>query len=145
MQSQNATQGSPEESRIASGLEKENTVHASKEWIDLIAYGGGFPLCWQFPLHFQIVAKRYREFEFPSEMTGIWRYLNNAYARDEFTNTCPADQEIERAYSDVAKRMKWSWGVSALFLNCTSEAVKTVCPLYSPTVTTILCKIMPPF
>ncbi|XP_077735233.1 chloride intracellular channel protein 6 isoform X1 [Canis aureus] len=53
----------------------------------------------------KIVAKRYRDFEFPSEMTGIWRYLNNAYARDEFTNTCPADQEIEHAYSDVAKRM----------------------------------------
>ncbi|XP_036870702.2 chloride intracellular channel protein 6 isoform X2 [Manis javanica] len=43
----------------------------------------------------KIVAKRYRDFEFPPEMTGIWRYLNNAYARDEFTNTCPADQEIE--------------------------------------------------
>ncbi|KAF4020693.1 hypothetical protein G4228_012353, partial [Cervus hanglu yarkandensis] len=42
----------------------------------------------------------------PSEMTGIWRYLNNAYARDEFTNTCLADQQIEHAYSDVAKRMK---------------------------------------
>uniref|UniRef100_A0A8C5VWS4 Chloride intracellular channel protein n=1 Tax=Microcebus murinus TaxID=30608 RepID=A0A8C5VWS4_MICMU len=54
----------------------------------------------------KIVAKKYRDFEFPSEMTGIWRYLNNAYARDEFTNTCPADQEIEHAYSDVAKRMK---------------------------------------
>uniref|UniRef100_A0A8C3VZY8 Chloride intracellular channel protein n=1 Tax=Catagonus wagneri TaxID=51154 RepID=A0A8C3VZY8_9CETA len=54
----------------------------------------------------KIVAKRYRDFEFPSEMTGIWRYLNNAYARDEFTNTCPADQEIEHAYSDVAKKMK---------------------------------------
>ncbi|KAM8813459.1 chloride intracellular channel protein 6 [Rhynchonycteris naso] len=54
----------------------------------------------------KIVAKKYRDFEFPPEMTGIWRYLNNAYARDEFTNTCPADQEIEHAYSDVAKRMK---------------------------------------
>ncbi|XP_055470864.1 chloride intracellular channel protein 6 [Psammomys obesus] len=54
----------------------------------------------------KIVAKKYRDFEFPSEMTGLWRYLNNAYARDEFTNTCPADQEIEHAYSDTAKRMK---------------------------------------
>ncbi|XP_053421692.1 chloride intracellular channel protein 6 [Nycticebus coucang] len=54
----------------------------------------------------KIVAKKYRDFEVPSEMTGIWRYLNNAYARDEFTNTCPADQEIEQAYLDVARRMK---------------------------------------
>uniref|UniRef100_G3SNT6 Chloride intracellular channel protein n=1 Tax=Loxodonta africana TaxID=9785 RepID=G3SNT6_LOXAF len=53
----------------------------------------------------KIVAKRYRDFEFPPEMSGLWRYLNNAYARDEFANTCPADQEIVHAYSDVAKRM----------------------------------------
>lgn len=54
----------------------------------------------------KVVAKKFRNFEFPSEMTGIWRYLNNAYDRDEFTNTCPADREIEYAYLDVAKRMK---------------------------------------
>ncbi|CAM4451165.1 unnamed protein product [Lepidochelys kempii] len=54
----------------------------------------------------KVVAKKYRNFEFPPEMTGIWRYLNSAYARDEFTNTCPADREIEFAYLDVAKRMK---------------------------------------
>ncbi|XP_063161471.1 chloride intracellular channel protein 6 isoform X2 [Candoia aspera] len=54
----------------------------------------------------KVVAKKYRNFEFPSEMTGIWRYLNNAYGRDEFINTCPADREIEHAYLDVAKRMK---------------------------------------
>ncbi|KAM6224035.1 chloride intracellular channel protein 6 [Rhynchocyon petersi] len=54
----------------------------------------------------KVVAKRYRDFEFPPEMTGLWRYLSNAYARDEFTNTCPADHEIVHAYSDVAKRMK---------------------------------------
>ncbi|XP_036286160.1 chloride intracellular channel protein 6 [Pipistrellus kuhlii] len=54
----------------------------------------------------KIVAKRYRGFEIPSDMTGIARYLSNAYARDEFTNTCPADREIEQAYSAVAKRRK---------------------------------------
>ncbi|XP_067421739.1 chloride intracellular channel protein 6 [Emydura macquarii macquarii] len=54
----------------------------------------------------KVVAKKYRNFEFPPEMIGIWRYLNSAYARDEFTNTCPADREIEFAYLDVAKRMK---------------------------------------
>ncbi|KAI1241432.1 Chloride intracellular channel protein 6, partial [Lamprotornis superbus] len=53
----------------------------------------------------KVVAKKYRNFHFPPEMTGISRYLKNAYARDEFTNTCPADQEIEYAYLDVAKRM----------------------------------------
>ncbi|XP_053561141.1 chloride intracellular channel protein 6 [Bombina bombina] len=52
----------------------------------------------------KVVAKKFRNFEIPAEMTGIWRYLNNAYARDEFTNTCPADSEIELAYYGVAKQ-----------------------------------------
>ncbi|XP_025895760.1 chloride intracellular channel protein 5 isoform X2 [Nothoprocta perdicaria] len=56
----------------------------------------------------KIVAKKYRNFEFPTEMTGLWRYLKNAYARDEFTNTCAADKEIEQAYADVAKRLSKS-------------------------------------
>lgn len=38
-------------------------------------------------------------------MSGVWRYLNNASTRDEFTNTCAADTEIETAYKDVARRL----------------------------------------
>ncbi|XP_062293802.1 chloride intracellular channel protein 5b isoform X1 [Scomber scombrus] len=53
----------------------------------------------------KVVAKRYRNYDIPSEMTGVWRYLNNAYTRDEFTNTCAADSEIETAYKDVARRL----------------------------------------
>ncbi|XP_065486601.1 chloride intracellular channel protein 5 isoform X1 [Caloenas nicobarica] len=56
----------------------------------------------------KIVTKKYRNFDFPTEMTGLWRYLKNAYARDEFTNTCAADKEIEQAYADVAKRLSKS-------------------------------------
>ncbi|XP_050924522.1 LOW QUALITY PROTEIN: chloride intracellular channel protein 5-like [Lates calcarifer] len=54
----------------------------------------------------RVVAKKYRGFEIPAEMTGLWRYLNCAYQREEFTNTCPAEREIEFAYLDVAKRIK---------------------------------------
>ncbi len=54
----------------------------------------------------QIVARKYRGFEIPAEMTGVWRYLNNAYKREEFMNTCPAEREIEFAYLDVAKKIK---------------------------------------
>ncbi|KAG7467553.1 hypothetical protein MATL_G00155040 [Megalops atlanticus] len=54
----------------------------------------------------KIVAKKYRDFEIPEDMTGVWRYLQNAYEREEFINTCPADHEIEFAYLDVAKRIK---------------------------------------
>ncbi|XP_029463043.1 chloride intracellular channel protein 2 isoform X2 [Rhinatrema bivittatum] len=53
----------------------------------------------------KIAAKKYRGFEIPKEMSGVWRYLNNAYARDEFSHTCPADKEIERTYASVAKKM----------------------------------------
>lgn len=54
----------------------------------------------------KVVAKKYRNFLIPPEFTGVWRYLSCAYVRDEFANTCPAEREIEFAYSDVAKRMK---------------------------------------
>ncbi|EDM18717.1 chloride intracellular channel 5, isoform CRA_b [Rattus norvegicus] len=56
----------------------------------------------------KIVAKKYRNYDIPAEMTGLWRYLKNAYARDEFTNTCAADSEIELAYADVARRLSRS-------------------------------------
>uniref|UniRef100_A0A8C1VLS3 Chloride intracellular channel protein n=1 Tax=Cyprinus carpio TaxID=7962 RepID=A0A8C1VLS3_CYPCA len=53
----------------------------------------------------KVVAKKYRNYDIPSDLTGVWRYLNNAYAQEEFTNTCAADNEIELAYKDVAKRL----------------------------------------
>ncbi|KAJ7988997.1 hypothetical protein DPEC_G00314980 [Dallia pectoralis] len=53
----------------------------------------------------KVVAKKYRGFDIPKDMTCIWQYLQNAYTREEFTNTCPSDKEIEIAYQDVAKRL----------------------------------------
>lgn len=53
----------------------------------------------------KVVAKKYRNYDIPSEFRGVWRYLGNAYNRDEFTNTCAGDEEIELAYRDVAKRL----------------------------------------
>ncbi|XP_076008595.1 chloride intracellular channel protein 5a [Genypterus blacodes] len=53
----------------------------------------------------KVVSKKFRNYDIPSEFRGVWRYLGNAYARDEFTNTCAADVEIELAYKDVAKRL----------------------------------------
>ncbi|KAK9956825.1 hypothetical protein ABG768_014533 [Culter alburnus] len=54
----------------------------------------------------KVVAKKYRNYDISSDLTGVWRYLNSAYAQEEFTNTCAADNEIELAYQDVAKRLK---------------------------------------
>eukprot|EP00062_Callorhinchus_milii_P000874 gi/632935408/ref/XP_007890010.1/ PREDICTED: chloride intracellular channel protein 2-like [Callorhinchus milii] len=51
----------------------------------------------------KVAAKKYLNFEIPKEMFFVWRYLNNAYKRNEFSQTCPADEEIERAYADAAK------------------------------------------
>ncbi|XP_029281140.1 chloride intracellular channel protein 5b [Cottoperca gobio] len=53
----------------------------------------------------KVVAKKYRNYDIPSDMSGVWRYLKNAYSHDEFTNTCAADSEIETAYKDVARRL----------------------------------------
>ncbi|KAM8903135.1 uncharacterized protein AB9W97_007439 isoform 2-T2 [Spinachia spinachia] len=54
----------------------------------------------------KVVAKKYRGFEIPPEMTGLLRYLNCAYQREEFASTCPAEREIHFAYLDVAKQIK---------------------------------------
>ena len=47
---------------------------------------------------------KYRDFDIPVEFSGVWRYLHNAYAREEFTHTCPEDKEIENTYASVAKQ-----------------------------------------
>lgn len=58
-----------------------------------------------FSFHsFQVAAKKYCDFDIPAHFTGVWRYLQNAYEREEFKQTCPADIEIEKAYFGVAKR-----------------------------------------
>ncbi|CAN0351467.1 unnamed protein product [Lampetra fluviatilis] len=54
----------------------------------------------------KVVCKKYRGFSIPRELTGYWRYLDSAYAREEFANTCPADKEIEIAYMAVARPLK---------------------------------------
>lgn len=54
----------------------------------------------------QVVCKKYRGFSIPEVFRGVHRYLRNAYAREEFSSTCPDDEEIELAYEQVAKALK---------------------------------------
>lgn len=54
----------------------------------------------------QVVCLKYRSFNIPQSLTNLWRYLNAAYAREEFSSTCPIDEEIHIAYSSVAKALK---------------------------------------
>lgn len=50
----------------------------------------------------KVVCKHYRDFDIPTELKGLTRYLENAYKRDEFRFTCPLDFEIINAYRCVA-------------------------------------------
>ncbi|XP_060948553.1 chloride intracellular channel protein 1 [Limanda limanda] len=54
----------------------------------------------------KVVCLKYRKFSIPQYLTNLWRYLNAAYAREEFSSTCPIDDEIHIAYSCVAKALK---------------------------------------
>lgn len=63
-------------------------------------------LCFFFSLPLQVVCLKYRGFNIPQSLTNLWRYLNAAYAREEFSSTCPVDEEIHIAYSSVAKALK---------------------------------------
>lgn len=54
----------------------------------------------------QVVCLKYRNFTIPESLTNVWRYLNAAYAKEEFSATCPVDDEIHMAYSSVAKALK---------------------------------------
>ncbi|KAK1151727.1 chloride intracellular channel protein 1-like [Acipenser oxyrinchus oxyrinchus] len=54
----------------------------------------------------KVVCLKYRGFEIPRSLSSLWRYLDSAYAREEFSSTCPADQEIEQAYTSVARALK---------------------------------------
>lgn len=51
----------------------------------------------------KVVCKKYREFEIPTALASLCRYLAKAYERDEFRHTCPNDSEILLAYHSVAK------------------------------------------
>uniref|UniRef100_A0A3P9MZP2 Chloride intracellular channel protein n=1 Tax=Poecilia reticulata TaxID=8081 RepID=A0A3P9MZP2_POERE len=57
----------------------------------------------------KVVSLKYRNFTIPESLTNVWRYLNAAYAREEFSATCPVDAEILMAYSTVAKALKSAW------------------------------------
>ncbi|XP_078741500.1 chloride intracellular channel protein 1-like, partial [Lampetra fluviatilis] len=54
----------------------------------------------------KVVCKKYRSFEIPRGLRWLHSYLQGAYSREEFLNTCPADAEIEAAYHSAATGVK---------------------------------------
>ncbi|TRY65750.1 hypothetical protein DNTS_005586 [Danionella cerebrum] len=53
----------------------------------------------------KVVCQKFRSFSIPRTLTSLWRYLDAAYAREEFSSTCPSDEEIHVAYSSVVKAL----------------------------------------
>ncbi|KAG5843156.1 hypothetical protein ANANG_G00185490 [Anguilla anguilla] len=54
----------------------------------------------------KVVCLKYRGFSIPRSLTALWRYLDAAQSREEFSSTCPSDSEINMAYASVAKALK---------------------------------------
>jgi chloride intracellular channel protein 2 len=52
--------------------------------------------------HIRVAGKAYKEYEIPTELTYLWRYLSNAYDTDAFKESCPADREIITHYDGKA-------------------------------------------
>jgi len=60
--------------------------------------------CYLLPTlqHLRVAGKAYRDFEIPTELVYVWRYLKNAYDTDAFKESCPADREIITHYDGKA-------------------------------------------
>ncbi|KAG7265956.1 hypothetical protein CRUP_025870 [Coryphaenoides rupestris] len=52
----------------------------------------------------KIAAKKYCDFDIPTQFVGVWQYLQNASEKEEFSQTCPANIEIEKAYFSVVNK-----------------------------------------
>lgn len=48
--------------------------------------------------HIRVAGKYFVEFEIPSELSALWRYMHHMYQLDAFTQSCPADQDIINHY-----------------------------------------------
>lgn len=49
--------------------------------------------------HIRVAGRAYKNFEIPTELTYLWRYLGNAYETEAFQESCPADREIITHYN----------------------------------------------
>uniref|UniRef100_UPI00358E07A9 chloride intracellular channel protein 4-like n=1 Tax=Myxine glutinosa TaxID=7769 RepID=UPI00358E07A9 len=54
----------------------------------------------------RVVLGRYRGLDILERFSGIERYMRHAIAQNEFSHSCPTEQEIERAYFTIAQSLK---------------------------------------
>lgn len=61
--------------------------------------------CYFLPIiqHVRVAGKAYKDYEIPTELTYLWRYLSRSYDTDAFKESCPADREIITHYTDKVK------------------------------------------
>lgn len=61
--------------------------------------------CYFLPIiqHVRVAGKAYKNYEIPTELSYLWRYLARAYETDAFKESCPADREIITHYTDKVK------------------------------------------
>jgi hypothetical protein len=57
--------------------------------------------CYLLPTlqHIRVAGKAYKNFEIPTELCAVWRYLKHAYSTNAFLESCPADREIIAHYT----------------------------------------------
>jgi len=56
--------------------------------------------CYLLPTlqHIRVAGRAYKNYEIPTELRLIWKYLKRAYSTDAFLESCPADREIITHY-----------------------------------------------
>lgn len=48
--------------------------------------------------HIRVAGKYFMEFDIPTDLANLWRYMHHMYHLDAFTQSCPADQDIINHY-----------------------------------------------
>lgn len=48
--------------------------------------------------HIRVAGKYFMDFDIPTALTNLWRYMYHMYHLDAFTQSCPADQDIINHY-----------------------------------------------
>lgn len=57
--------------------------------------------------HIRVAGKYFVDFEIPTSLVALWRYMHHMYQLDAFTQSCPADQDIINHYKlQQALKMK---------------------------------------
>lgn len=91
-------------SSVVKVLEKVDSYLASQGGPFMLGDQMGKADCYVLPIlqHVRVAGKAYKNFEIPTEMVNVWRYLEAAYGSDAFQESCPADREIITQYNNKA-------------------------------------------